>query len=119
MRLALVFFCVLFLMFRSSLIRHPISLMGGLLLLVALISVVLCREVSAFYRFVLFMVVAGGILVVFAYCTSLAPNPTFKLKRDKLPIFLGVLAVVIRSFRDSERKASSNRIELMPTYDLS
>nr|YP_009420868.1 NADH dehydrogenase subunit 6 [Cerastoderma edule]ASQ40454.1 NADH dehydrogenase subunit 6 [Cerastoderma edule] len=119
MSLALVFFCVLFLMFSSSLISHPISLMGGLLLLVALISVVLCSEVSAFYSFVLFMVVAGGMLVVFAYCTSLAPNPTFKLKSDKFPIFLGVLAVVISSFSDSESKASSNSIELMPTYDLS
>lgn len=119
MRVVFIFFCVVFLTFRSSLISHPISLIGALLLLVRATSVVLCSEVRAFYRFVLFMVVAGGMLVVFAYCTSLAPNPTFILKNETLPVFIGVTVLLISVFTDSAEGLASNRVELIPTYDYS
>nr|QHD44978.1 NADH dehydrogenase subunit 6 [Tridacna crocea] len=58
---------------------HPISLGCYVFLLVSLCAVLMSIEYSAFLGFCLYMVVVGGLLVVFAYAAALSPAANFKL----------------------------------------
>nr|QCX31182.1 NADH dehydrogenase subunit 6 [Tridacna maxima] len=58
---------------------HPISLGCYVFLIVSLCAVLLSIEYSAFMGFCLYMVVVGGLLVVFAYAAALSPAANFKL----------------------------------------
>nr|YP_784024.1 NADH dehydrogenase subunit 6 [Acanthocardia tuberculata]ABF60130.1 NADH dehydrogenase subunit 6 [Acanthocardia tuberculata] len=115
-----LFFECFFIMMIKSPVDHPVMLMGVLVILVAVLSGILCAEISAFYSFVLFMVVAGGMLVVFAYCMALAPNPSFNLNTNKLP-WLMIIGLVVWSFNESFEIYSSfsNSVEVMPVYSFS
>nr|YP_009123009.1 NADH dehydrogenase subunit 6 [Tridacna squamosa]AJK90893.1 NADH dehydrogenase subunit 6 [Tridacna squamosa] len=58
---------------------HPISLGCYIFLLVSLCAVLMSIEYSAFLGFCLYMVIVGGLLVVFAYAAALSPAANFKL----------------------------------------
>nr|YP_008475609.1 NADH dehydrogenase subunit 6 [Fulvia mutica]BAN79054.1 NADH dehydrogenase subunit 6 [Fulvia mutica] len=83
-------FFILILVFSvmSVVVEHPLSL--GLLLvpLVSSVSVSMCLYKSVFFGFVLFMIIVGGMLVIFAYATALSPMASFSASGSKLPVLM-------------------------------
>nr|QNK04067.1 NADH dehydrogenase subunit 6 [Tridacna noae] len=76
---------------------HPISLGCYVFLLVSLCAVLLAIEYSVFMGFCLYMVVVGGLLVVFAYAAALSPAANFKLSFMKV-CPCAVIVFIIGSF---------------------
>nr|WSP02080.1 NADH dehydrogenase subunit 6 [Ortmanniana ligamentina] len=67
------------LLFDSSLTPHPLILT----IKVISLSTCLCMTLSTFslwYAYMLFMVLVGGVLILFTYTSSLSPNAIFHLK---------------------------------------
>nr|AYP72629.1 NADH dehydrogenase subunit 6 [Hippopus hippopus]QNK04086.1 NADH dehydrogenase subunit 6 [Hippopus hippopus] len=68
---------------------HPISLGCYMFVLTSFCSLLVSIEFSVFLGFCLYMVVVGGLLVVFAYAAALSPAASFKLSFKKVcPIML-------------------------------
>jgi len=68
-------------------VGHPISLGAVIFLLRGLCCLIIGREVSSWYGYIIFLIYVGGILVIFAYIVALAPNPHFKLDLVYLSCF--------------------------------
>nr|YP_009346114.1 NADH dehydrogenase subunit 6 [Potamilus alatus]AMZ00193.1 NADH dehydrogenase subunit 6 [Potamilus alatus] len=67
------------LLFDSALTPHPLILT----IKVISLSTCLCMTLSTFstwYAYMLFMVLVGGVLIMFTYISSLSPNAIFHLK---------------------------------------
>nr|AUF70028.1 NADH dehydrogenase subunit 6 [Lampsilis siliquoidea] len=67
------------LLFDTSLTPHPLILT----IKVISLSTCLCMTLSTFslwYAYMLFMVLVGGVLILFTYTSSLSPNAIFHLK---------------------------------------
>ena len=68
---------------------HPISLGCYMFVLTRFCSLLVRIEFRVFLGFCLYMVVVGGLLVVFAYAAALRPAASFKLRFKKVcPIIL-------------------------------
>nr|YP_009926639.1 NADH dehydrogenase subunit 6 [Tridacna gigas]QNK04062.1 NADH dehydrogenase subunit 6 [Tridacna gigas] len=63
---------------------HPISLGCYMFLLVSFSAGALSVSYSVFLGFCLYMVIVGGLLVVFAYAAALSPAANFKLNFGKV-----------------------------------
>ena len=81
-----VFLCLIF-FFQFSLKRsHPLVIGFRLLTVMVLVGGGVCSYGSLF-GFTIFLVVIGGVLVVFSYAVSLVPFKHSTLKRDELSVF--------------------------------
>nr|ALO76566.1 NADH deshydrogenase subunit 6 [Urodontus sp. URO01] len=72
------------------LLKHPLSLGTALFIqtiLIALISGPL--SLSFWYSYILFLIMIGGMLILFIYMTSIASNEKFKISK---PVFLYILS---------------------------
>nr|YP_009346078.1 NADH dehydrogenase subunit 6 [Ogadenus brumpti]AMX74050.1 NADH dehydrogenase subunit 6 [Ogadenus brumpti]AMX74063.1 NADH dehydrogenase subunit 6 [Ogadenus brumpti] len=72
---------------------HPFSMLITLVMMTMLIAsfIYMCMK-SLWFSFILILLILGGMLVLFVYITSLAPNKKFKIKKWFIfflfPIFL-------------------------------
>nr|AQT38574.1 NADH dehydrogenase subunit 6 [Cumberlandia monodonta] len=67
------------------LFKHPLLLTINVLMLASATSLSL-NSMSIWYAYMLFMVFAGGLLVIFIYIASLAPNAIFTLNSQIIPL---------------------------------
>nr|QCX42050.1 NADH dehydrogenase subunit 6 [Margaritifera margaritifera] len=67
------------------LLTHPLMLTINVLML-ALATCLSLNSLSIWYAYMLFMVFVGGLLVIFTYIASLAPNAIFTLSKQTIPI---------------------------------
>nr|YP_009539756.1 NADH dehydrogenase subunit 6 [Tridacna derasa]AYP72641.1 NADH dehydrogenase subunit 6 [Tridacna derasa] len=77
---------------------HPIPLGCYVFVMTSLCAVLLSIEYSVFMGFCLYMVVVGGLLVVFAYAAALSPAANFNLSFNKVcpgAVVIFVLSMVI------------------------
>nr|YP_009937356.1 NADH dehydrogenase subunit 6 [Trigonopterus selaruensis]QNT26827.1 NADH dehydrogenase subunit 6 [Trigonopterus selaruensis] len=76
--------------------NHPLSLGSVLLLqtiMIALLSGYL--YMNFWFGYILFLVMVGGMLVMFIYMTSIASNEKFKLPKKLIPIMVIPLMVIL------------------------
>nr|AIC07018.1 NADH dehydrogenase subunit 6 [Lamprotula gottschei] len=74
---------MIFYLLSSTISFHPMILSIKVLLL----ALNLCLSISlltTWYAYMIFMVTLGGVLVMFTYISSLAPNSIFKMKMNML-----------------------------------
>nr|YP_009373423.1 NADH dehydrogenase subunit 6 [Neotrigonia margaritacea]AQT38493.1 NADH dehydrogenase subunit 6 [Neotrigonia margaritacea] len=83
-------FCLL----NLALPMHPLSL-GLMVLFLAFASCLLSAIFNAWYAYILFFVFIGGMLVMFAYIASLAPNTIFTANNQTIIILAQILASMI------------------------
>nr|ARH56132.1 NADH dehydrogenase subunit 6 [Pseudunio marocanus] len=67
------------------LLVHPLLLTINVLML-ALTTCLSLNSLSTWYAYMLFMVFVGGLLVIFTYIASLAPNAIFAIKSQIIPV---------------------------------
>nr|AMW68057.1 NADH dehydrogenase subunit 6 [Myiodactylus osmyloides] len=74
--------------------NHPLAL-GILLLIQTLMMSLMCGlyTYSYWYSYILFLIMIGGMLILFMYMTSLANNELFKFSFINLLIFLLILSM--------------------------
>lgn len=80
-------------------INHPLSL--GCILLAQTILIALISGyfyLNFWYSYILFLIIIGGILVIFIYITRIASNEKFKLPKNILLFFLLGIAIIIATF---------------------
>nr|ARH54751.1 NADH dehydrogenase subunit 6 [Trigonopterus sp. 3 AH-2016] len=76
--------------------NHPLSLGGVLLIQTILISILAGSVCMNFwYSYILFLVMIGGMLVMFIYMTSIASNEKFKLPQSPFPTFIFVMTILL------------------------
>nr|YP_010021583.1 NADH dehydrogenase subunit 6 [Neoasterolepisma foreli]QOL10511.1 NADH dehydrogenase subunit 6 [Neoasterolepisma foreli] len=84
-------------------LNHPLA-MGMMLVLQTLLSCLMISTISelSWLAYILFIVFLGGMLVLFIYTTSLAPNEMFKMnmKISLLFIYLIMMSMFIMIFID-------------------
>nr|YP_010381772.1 NADH dehydrogenase subunit 6 [Perotrochus quoyanus]UDL72160.1 NADH dehydrogenase subunit 6 [Perotrochus quoyanus] len=81
-------------MFLMPMMMQPLSL-GLCVMLMSLFSCILIAFcVSSWFGYVLFLIYVGGLLVMFAYVSALAPNNFFS-GFSSLVLFLGVVSVLM------------------------
>nr|YP_010364858.1 NADH dehydrogenase subunit 6 [Odoiporus longicollis]UOL50375.1 NADH dehydrogenase subunit 6 [Odoiporus longicollis] len=83
-------------------LKHPISMGAMLLLQAIMVSLSTGMFYSNFwFSYILFIVMIGGMLVLFMYMTSVASNEKFKLMYSFLiPIIIIMLFLLINNFSD-------------------
>nr|ASL05703.1 NADH dehydrogenase subunit 6 [Xylotrechus magnicollis] len=81
-----------FLPFMFLFINHPLTF--GLILLIQTTLVAMMSgtmNLNFWYSYILFLVMVGGMLILFMYMTSVASNETFKFSNKMVPPFLIML----------------------------
>nr|QSD57215.1 NADH dehydrogenase subunit 6 [Tachypleus gigas] len=83
----MIIMLMLYLSFTFFIINHPIMMILNLIFLTILSSLLttLFMKIS-WFSYTLFLIMLGGMLVVFIYITSLAPNESFKLSINTLTL---------------------------------
>nr|QAT19780.1 NADH dehydrogenase subunit 6 [Eucryptorrhynchus scrobiculatus]UFP90428.1 NADH dehydrogenase subunit 6 [Eucryptorrhynchus scrobiculatus] len=92
----------LLLSFIFMFLSHPLSL-GGILLIQTIVMTMMSSFMffNFWFSYILFLVMIGGMLVMFIYMTSIASNEKFKLPKNMMlytmifmiPVFLTMLFV--------------------------
>nr|YP_010183493.1 NADH dehydrogenase subunit 6 [Curtos fulvocapitalis]QVG61309.1 NADH dehydrogenase subunit 6 [Curtos fulvocapitalis] len=87
-----------------TLINHPMSM--GMILLVQTILIAMWTgslSLSYWYSYILFIVMVGGMLILFIYMTSIASNEKFKfnLKMMIFPMLFLIFILMLMSIKDS------------------
>nr|YP_003204898.1 NADH dehydrogenase subunit 6 [Mordella atrata]ACO92587.1 NADH dehydrogenase subunit 6 [Mordella atrata] len=81
--LSLMFICL----------KHPLSMGGSLLIQTILISLVLGNSAPNFwFSYILFLIMVGGMLVLFIYMTSVASNEPFK---TSWPLLITIPTIIL------------------------
>lgn len=81
-------------------ISHPLSI--GLILLLQTITISLITgniNYNIWYSYILFLIIIGGILILFIYMTRVASNEKFKLNYKILILFIIILIPNTENFR--------------------
>nr|AXS66138.1 NADH dehydrogenase subunit 6 [Curculionoidea sp. 30 KM-2017] len=87
----------LILSFLFILMNHPLSLGGTLLMQTISISLLTGYILHSFwFSYILFLIMIGGLLIMFIYMTSIASNEKFKIPKT-LTIFLIALSILLFS----------------------
>nr|ALO76507.1 NADH deshydrogenase subunit 6 [Omalium rivulare] len=76
-------------------LNHPLSM--GMILLIQTLCVALItglKSVNFWYSYILFLIMVGGMLVLFMYMTSIASNEKFKFS-SKISMMIIMLTVVM------------------------
>nr|UWM10873.1 NADH dehydrogenase subunit 6 [Tchangsinaia piscicula] len=97
MTLMLFMSMMIFYLLSSMTSSHPLILSIKILLL----ALSLCLTISfltTWYAYMIFMVMLGGVLIMFTYISSLAPNGIFKMKLNMFYVFIQVTIVLSLSY---------------------
>nr|QUB07212.1 NADH dehydrogenase subunit 6 [Labidostomis urticarum] len=98
--------------------NHPLT--AGLVLLAQTIMIALLSgtmNMNYWFSYIIFLVMIGGMLVLFVYMTSIASNEKFKFSLTTMSIIISALALSIMStFTDSMTPV--NLLKMMDTYSL-
>nr|YP_002265598.1 NADH dehydrogenase subunit 6 [Tetraphalerus bruchi]ACF35131.1 NADH dehydrogenase subunit 6 [Tetraphalerus bruchi] len=82
-----------------SMMNHPMSMVLMLLLQTITVSMTTGTLTSTFwFSYILFLVMVGGLIVLFIYMTSLASNEMFKIKMNKILSLVMGLSMLILIF---------------------
>lgn len=98
---------------------HPLAIVGALLLLTILISLSIRILIQfPWTAYILFLIILGGLLVLFIYIASLAPNRKIFKISFLTPYFLFLLIFLIRpqSYKDLSLSTVSTIINLKKLY---
>nr|AYR05199.1 NADH dehydrogenase subunit 6 [Coleoptera sp. ACP-2013] len=69
-------------------ITHPLSMGGLILMQTILISITISNlSTTTWFSYILFLVMIGGLMILFIYMTSIASNEKFKLKLNLMLTF--------------------------------
>nr|YP_007026056.1 NADH dehydrogenase subunit 6 [Carcinoscorpius rotundicauda]AFR25746.1 NADH dehydrogenase subunit 6 [Carcinoscorpius rotundicauda]AFT65396.1 NADH dehydrogenase subunit 6 [Carcinoscorpius rotundicauda] len=75
----IIILLMLYLSFMFFIISHPIMMILNLIILTILSSLLMTLFMkTSWFAYILFLIMLGGMLVVFIYISSLAPNEPFK-----------------------------------------
>nr|ARQ20670.1 NADH dehydrogenase subunit 6 [Nacella concinna] len=85
---------------------QPLSLGLNLILLISMTSILMAFYISTWYSYILFLVYVGGLLVMFAYVSSLIPNNFFSSMKT-LMLFLFMATVIFISLMTTNSLDSS------------
>ncbi|YP_002808599.1 NADH dehydrogenase subunit 6 (mitochondrion) [Tachypleus tridentatus] len=85
--------------FTFFITSHPIMMILNLIILTILSSLLttLFMKIS-WFSYILFLIMLGGMLVVFIYITSLAPNEPFKLSLITMILMTSSFPLVLSSY---------------------
>lgn len=89
-------FLTISIFFSLTLIKTPIQINIIIILTALLISIIMCLFNFSWFRFIIFLLYIGGILVIFIYFSTLIPNQTFYFKpfiKILLPRLITVLYI--------------------------
>nr|YP_010946606.1 NADH dehydrogenase subunit 6 [Margattea spinosa]WGO57324.1 NADH dehydrogenase subunit 6 [Margattea spinosa] len=80
----------------STLINHPM-LMGMILLIQTILIALTTGMISPtfWFSYILFLIFIGGMLILFIYMTSLAPNEMISITKKMIPFLLFIMITVI------------------------
>nr|UYI30622.1 NADH dehydrogenase subunit 6 [Aquatica sp. a XF-2022] len=80
-------------------ILHPLS-MGMILLIQTLLIALWMGSLSMnfWYSYILFIIMVGGMLILFIYMTSIASNEKFKLSKSSFLLILPMVSIIL--FKD-------------------
>nr|QRW36355.1 NADH dehydrogenase subunit 6 [Hydroporus sp. IBE<ESP> AN585] len=81
--------------------NHPMSM--GLILMVQTILIVLITGLysySFWFSYILFLIMIGGMLILFMYMTSLASNEKFKISKNIIIIMMMMMLILIISYNN-------------------
>lgn len=99
----LLIVCILRL-FRVLYMAQPLSLGITILFIALVFSLIRAIEVSTWYRYILYLIYVGGIIVMFAYVMALIPNILFEfssyLTKPLLAVVCSILMVKRRFTMD-------------------
>nr|YP_010285498.1 NADH dehydrogenase subunit 6 [Cerogria popularis]UKS07067.1 NADH dehydrogenase subunit 6 [Cerogria popularis] len=90
-------FIMMLLSFLFMIFSHPISM--GMILLIQTIMVSLLTSFiffNSWFSYMLFLILIGGLLILFMYMTSIASNEKFKFKLNS--ILLVIILFIISTF---------------------
>ncbi len=102
------------LIFLIPLILQPLSLGLCIIVLTILYSLLISLSSSSWYGYILFLVFIGGLLVIFAYVSVLAPNTFFT---DAKPILILLLVFISTAFITNNFSSQDSHNTAHPTRD--
>nr|YP_009742192.1 NADH dehydrogenase subunit 6 [Scolytus seulensis]QID77575.1 NADH dehydrogenase subunit 6 [Scolytus seulensis] len=82
-------------------ITHPLAL-GAVLMSQAIMIALICSlfNTTAWFSYILFLVMVGGMLVMFIYMTSVASNEKFNLPKNKMLPLILMMAMIMNYQED-------------------
>nr|QXT45536.1 NADH dehydrogenase subunit 6 [Leptinotarsa decemlineata] len=100
----MMLFCITWIMaFSFMFMNHPLSL--GLILLIQTIMIALITgtmSMTFWFSYILFLIMIGGMLILFVYMTSVASNEKFKFSSMLfISLFLLIMISLLFNFMDS------------------
>nr|QZZ18315.1 NADH dehydrogenase subunit 6 [Eurhadina jarrayi] len=103
-------------MITSSIIlmmNHPMSM--GLMLMIQTITIIILMNkmlTSSWFTMITFMMMIGGLLIMFMYMSSIASNEKFKLKSNLTLIFILLIMVQDEMLLESQIDETQNVLEM-------
>nr|YP_010415155.1 NADH dehydrogenase subunit 6 [Tribolium freemani]URX54549.1 NADH dehydrogenase subunit 6 [Tribolium freemani] len=110
--MSLIMSCSLTLSITFIFLNHPLSL--GLILLIqtTLISLISGNMISSFwFSYILFLIMIGGMLILFMYMTSIASNEKFQPNIMNIFPIVFVIPLTMMTHKDSENLLLNNEIK--------
>nr|YP_010155767.1 NADH dehydrogenase subunit 6 [Conwentzia sinica]QQY84958.1 NADH dehydrogenase subunit 6 [Conwentzia sinica] len=99
--------------------KSPMSM--GLMLMIQIISMSLILgmlSINFWFSFILFIVMIGGLMVLFIYMTSLAPNNLFKMNNKFMMILIVTMFIIMMYFYlTSELLIFKKNLDMMSFMD--
>nr|YP_009907553.1 NADH dehydrogenase subunit 6 [Bothrogonia yunana]QLI54109.1 NADH dehydrogenase subunit 6 [Bothrogonia yunana] len=98
-------------------IKNPVS-MGGLLLLQTTLMTLLINKMmmSAWYAMITFLMMVGGLLILFTYMSSIASNEKFKLKINLTLITLFMIVITEEMMNENQTEEKEKLINMTEEY---
>nr|YP_010926086.1 NADH dehydrogenase subunit 6 [Agrilus zanthoxylumi]WKF51815.1 NADH dehydrogenase subunit 6 [Agrilus zanthoxylumi] len=99
--------------------KHPLSMGFNLLIqtiLIALITGML--NLNFWYSFILFLIMIGGMLVLFIYMTSIASNEKFNFSMMMMITMISVMLIISITYYNMEPNISNIEFSNYMTYKL-
>nr|YP_009971822.1 NADH dehydrogenase subunit 6 [Deporaus marginatus]QNH68709.1 NADH dehydrogenase subunit 6 [Deporaus marginatus] len=111
---------MIFLSFMFLFVNHPLSF--GLILLVQTILTAMMTGIlhyNYWFSYILFLIMVGGMLVLFMYMTSIASNEKFKFS-FKLNILLmtAIFVSMMTFFLNNFQFIKMNKLMMNPNYEM-
>nr|AEP27640.1 NADH dehydrogenase subunit 6 [Scolytus sp. APV-2011] len=100
-------------------ISHPLAL--GAILMSQTIIVALTSSIfnmNAWFSYILFLVMIGGMLVMFMYMTSVASNEKFKLPKNKILTMLMLVPLILLISQEKMIKNMSCQESYINTFNM-
>nr|YP_009775110.1 NADH dehydrogenase subunit 6 [Blaps rhynchoptera]QJA14896.1 NADH dehydrogenase subunit 6 [Blaps rhynchoptera]QJA15166.1 NADH dehydrogenase subunit 6 [Blaps rhynchoptera] len=99
------------------LMNHPLSMGSILLIQTIMVSMITGNFNQNFwFSYILFLIMVGGMLILFMYMTSIASNEKFKFNKKMIGLPLMMIPLIMMVEPYSKKMIMSN--EMMPTNKL-